>query len=240
MKSKCEFYCYLNTREKNKIITKKHEKTKLVAFDMDGVIIDSISSWKYIHDYFNTSNDHSVDDYLKGKIDDLEFIKRDAMLWEENGKLITKNKLRQIVSDVPLMKGAKGCINFLKEKGVKTAIVSAGLDVVADIVKEKLDIDYVFCNGVKEDKDGRLTAQGILEVKLMYKDKNILELSKTLDIPLEKIISVGNSCFDIPMLEVSGIGIAFNPDDDCVRESADYIVEVRDMSKLIPLFEKHL
>jgi len=178
MKSKCQFYCYLNTRETNSIITTNHDKIELVVFDMDGVIIDTISSWKYIHDYFETSNDHSVDDYLKGKIDDLEFIRRDALLWQENGRSITKNKLREIVSDVPLMKGAKECIDLLKKNNIKTAIVSAGLDVLADIVTEKLDIDYVFCNGVKTDEKGFLTGEGILEVQLMYKDKNILELSK--------------------------------------------------------------
>jgi len=43
--------------------------------DMDGVLTDTISSWKHIHDYFDTSNERSVDKYLKGKIDD----------WANNG-----------------------------------------------------------------------------------------------------------------------------------------------------------
>ena len=78
------------------------------------------------------------------------------------------------------------------------------------------------------------------ETLKLDKDKNILELSKKLNMPLEKIAAVGNSCFDIPMLEVSGIGIAFNSDDDCIREKADYVVEGRDLSRLIPIFEQHI
>jgi phosphoserine phosphatase len=225
----------MNTRKKNNVKTIKQDEIELVVFDMDGVIIDTISSWKYIHDYFGTSNNHSVDDYLKGKIDDLEFIRRDVMLWQEKGKLITKNKLVEIVSDVKLMQGTEKCINYLKKQDIKTAIISAGLDVFADIVKEKIDIDYVFCNGVKTDKDGRLTGEGILQVQLMYKDKNIENLSKKLNIPQGKIVSVGNSCFDIPMFEVSGLGIAFNPDDNCIRDAADYIVEEKDLTKIIPI-----
>lgn len=240
MEQKCRFYCYMNTRKSNSNVTTKQDKIGLVVFDMDGVIIDTISSWKYIHDYFGTSNDHSVDDYLKGNIDDLEFIRRDALLWQENGRPITKNKLVEIVSDVPLMKGAEECIDLLKKNNIKTAIVSAGLDVLADIVTEKLEIDYVFCNGVKADDNGFLTGEGILQVELMYKDKKVIELSKELSIPLEKIASVGNSCFDIPMFEVSGLGIAFNPDDDCVRKAADYIVEGRDLTKIIPIIKQHL
>ncbi|GAG99611.1 unnamed protein product, partial [marine sediment metagenome] len=91
-------------------------KIELVIFDMDGVLTDTISSWKYIHEYFGCSNERSVDEYLKGKIDDMEFIKRDATLWKEDGKPITRDRLVDILSDIPLMRGAEQCINALKEK----------------------------------------------------------------------------------------------------------------------------
>ncbi len=60
MNPKCPYYCYKNSR---KAIAKKidnTEKIKLVIFDMDGVLADTISSWKSIHDYFGTSNEKSV------------------------------------------------------------------------------------------------------------------------------------------------------------------------------------
>ena len=103
----CKYYCYLNTRSLRKINHDKLDKIKLVVFDMDGVLVDAVSSWKYIHDHFNTSNEKSVDDYVHGKIDDLEFIRRDVELWKINGKPIKMNKLEEILSDVPLMKGAE-------------------------------------------------------------------------------------------------------------------------------------
>ena len=85
MEQDCRFYCYRKTRELNHYKIDKAEKIELVIFDMDGVLTDIVSSWKYIHDYFDTSNERSVNDYLKGKIDDMEFIRRDAVLWKENG-----------------------------------------------------------------------------------------------------------------------------------------------------------
>jgi len=236
----CKYFCYRNTREPNEIKTSCKDIIELVIFDMDGVIANTISSWKYIHDYFGSTNERSVNEYLKGKIDDAEFIKRDVYLWRENGKIVQKDKLVKILSNVPLMDGAGQCISRIKKNNVKTAIVSAGLDILAERIAQELGIDYVFANGIKTDNNGRLTGKGIIGVKLMYKDKTVSRLSDQLGIPLERIAAVGNSCFDIPMLETCGLGIAFNPEDDCVRKKADIVIEGNDLGKILPILEKYM
>jgi phosphoserine phosphatase len=233
----CKFYCYRNTRKKNSFKPEKLESLELVIFDMDGVLTDIISSWKYIHDYFKTSNDRSVDEYLKGKIDDMEFIKRDVSLWKENGKFVTQDRLVEILSNVPFMNGADKCLKILKENNIKTAIVSAGLDILAKRTAEELNIDIVRSNGIKTDNAGHLTGEGILNVSLMYKDLAVKSLLKTLEIPLSKTASVGNSCFDIPMLEITGLSIAFNPSDDCTKKAADFTFIEKDLSKILSVFE---
>ena len=236
----CKFYCYRNTREPNKNRATRLDSIELVLFDMDGVLTDTISSWKYIHDYFGTSNERSVDAYLRGKIDDMEFIKRDVSLWREDGKPIARDKLVQLLSNIPLMKGAEQCVATLKDHNISTAIVSAGLYILAEKVAKKLDIDHVFANDIKTDKNGRLSGEGIVEVGLIHKDRNVIKLSNQLGIPLEKIVAVGNSCFDIPMLETCGMGIAFNPEDDCIKEAADIVVEGKDLSKILPFLKKYM
>jgi len=207
---------------------------------MDGVLTDIVSSWKHIHDYFNTSNERSVNEYLKGKIDDMEFIRRDAILWQENGKPITKKRLTEILSEVPLMKGAKKCLLELNQRGIKTAIISAGLDILAEKVANELLIDHVVANGLKTDDEGYINGVGILGVKLMYKDHAVKSLADKQKIPLENIASVGNSCFDIPMFESTGLSIAFNSEDECTRKAADIVVDGKDLSKILPLLEEYL
>jgi len=236
----CKYFCYRNTREPNKLKTSWNDTIELVIFDMDGVIVNTISSWKYIHDYFGSSNERSVNEYLKGKIDDAEFIKRDVYLWRENGKIVKKDKLVKILSNVPLMNGAGKCISKIKKNNIKTAIVSAGLDILAERIAQELGIDYVFANGIRTDKNGRLNGEGIIGVSLMYKDKTVNRLSDQLGIPLERIAAVGNSCFDIPMLETCGLGIAFNPEDDCIRQKADIVIEGNDLGKILPILEKYM
>lgn len=233
----CRYYCYKTNRTKVKPINSKMDKLELVVFDMDGVLTDIISSWKFIHDYFHTTNEKSVSDYVKGKINDKEFIKRDALLWLEDGKPIKKEKLVKILSDVPVMKGAKECVSVLDMNNIKTAIISAGLDILANRIAKELGINYVFSNGIKTDNKGYLIGEGIVNVQLKYKERTVRRLAKKLDIKYNRIAAVGNSCYDIPMFAVSGIGIAFNPDDECVKKAADYVVEKKDLNLIIPLLE---
>lgn len=233
---KCEF-CYRKFNFKKQNSLEKTVDVKLVVFDMDGVLTDTYSSWKYVHDFFNTSNEKSVNAYLKGEIDDMEFIRRDASLWKENGKSIRKDKLVKILSNVSLMKGAKECITALKKKNIKTAIVSAGLDILAERVGGELGIDYIYSNGIAVDKNGFLTEKGIIGVKLKAKDEVVRGLADKLGIDYSNIAAVGNSCFDISMFEVAGLGIAFNPDDDCVKKYADFVIDEKDLMQVCLVLE---
>jgi len=234
---KCEHYCYKNTRSSLNSINHNLKEIKLVVFDMDGVLLDVMSSWRYVHNYFGTCNDKSVDDYLKGKIDDLEFIRRDVSLWKIDNKPVKMQKIVDILSDVHVMKGAEACMFFLKQHKIKTAIISAGIDFLAEKIGKKFDFDFVFANGIKTDEKGFILEEGILKVQLMYKDKNIIHLSKILNITSENIVSVGNSCFDIPMFRESGLGIAFNPEDECTKDAAEVVINEKDLSKIIPYLE---
>ena len=99
---------------------------RLVVFDMDGVLADIESSWVFVHQRFGVNNDHSLHAYLRGEIDDLEFIRRDIALWRAKDHNLDEGRIARILEDVPLMAGAKKTISELATKGHKTAIVSAG------------------------------------------------------------------------------------------------------------------
>ena len=129
--SSCHRYCYLKTRKKLPTKPERNSQIKLVLFDMDGVLVDSISSWRHVHTHFLTNNDHAVDAYVRGKITDEEFIRHDVGQWKRNNEFILKKELQTIFSSVELMKGAKQCIQQLKTFDVKSGIVSAGIDVLA-------------------------------------------------------------------------------------------------------------
>jgi phosphoserine phosphatase len=240
MKSTCTYPCYRTNISPSVVREKKTAALSLVFFDMDGVLLDTVSSWKYIHEHFGTTNERSIMPYLRGDIDYLEFIRRDVSLWMKDGQHVKKATIQRILNTIPFVDGAKECIRFLNTHHIHTAIVSAGLDILADRVAHDLGIEYSFANSVKVGSDGRLTGEGVLHVELMSKDLVVKDLAKRLHIPLESCAAVGNSCFDIPMLEVCGLGIAFNPEDKCIMQSADVVVEGKDLCDVIPVFESVL
>lgn len=206
---------------------------RLVVFDMDGVLADAESSWVYVHRRFGVNNDHSLYAYLRGEIDDLEFIRRDIQLWLAKDPEITVSKIQTILADVPLMPGSHETVKTLRDRGIKTAIVSAGIDLLSERIADELGVDVDMANGLVTDNRGRLSGEGILRVRLMDKGDAVSEVAKRLDVPKEQVISVGNSRYDVTMFDQSGMGIAFMPSDDHVRGSANAVVEEKDLRGIL-------
>lgn len=231
----CKNHCYREKQSNKPLNISANGKIKLIVFDMDGVLADIRSSWRWIHKAFNKDNEASVRAFLRGEIDDEEFVRRDISVWHRNESLVTMMELKEILQDVPLMPGAEECVNLLHKEGITTAIVSAGVDVLAHTIAERLGIDEVIANRVHCDENGRLTGDGTVMVKLQEKGKTVQRLTKKLNIPQENCAAVGNSCFDISMFEACGLGIAFNPSDECVVREADVVIKEKDLRKIIPV-----
>jgi hypothetical protein len=42
------------------------------------------------------------------------------------------------------------------------------------------------------------------------------------------------------MLEITGLGVAFNPTDECIKEAADVIINGKDLSNILSAFESYI
>lgn len=207
---------------------------KLIAFDLDGVLVDIHSSWEYVHKHFGMNNDASLYEYIEGKIDDEEFMRRDIQLWKiGNNGSISIQDLERILSTAPLMNGASDALSGIRRIGMKSAIISGGLEILANRVARELSIDYVLANGVETDENGILTGEGISRVLVRDKGMAMKTLLDELGIRKEECIAVGNSEYDISMFDVAGFSIAFAPEDDLVRKRADAIVEEKDLREIL-------
>ena len=212
---------------------------KLVVFDMDGVLTEYFSSWVRVHEHFGTDNDEALRLYMEGKIDDEEFMRRDISLWTSRNEGLTGEHLKEILDTVPVRKGAKDLIEWVHTKGAKTAIVSGGIDILAERIGRQTDMDYIFSNIVEVGSDGKLTGNGISRVKLKDKAKTVRALRKELGVEKEDCAAVGDTNIDASMFSECGLGIAFNPKPSAtvLIDAADVIVESDDLCAIRPYLE---
>lgn len=201
---------------------------KLVAFDMDGTLVEVSSSWAFVHEHLGLSNAEGLRQFMEGTIDDLEFIRSDVRLWKSVRPGISVFDLEEILAEVPLMPGAPDLMRGLRERGILTAIVSGGIDLLARRIGRELQMDYVLANGIRTDAAGHLTEEGILRVPIKKKDEVLAGIQEQLGVRPEETASVGNSEIDVALFRRSRVGIAFKPEDQTVRDAATEVLSAVD------------
>jgi phosphoserine phosphatase len=210
---------------------------RLAAFDMDGTLVDARSSWAHVHDFFGESNSEALRLFLANQIDDAEFIRRDIRLWWKHDPALTLGRLEEILATVRLMPGADELFRGLRQRRVVTAIVSGGIDLLARRIARELSIDYVLANGFRVDATGRLTGEGLIRVPIKRKEEVLARIQAQLGIPPEETASVGNSEIDVGLFRRSRVGIAFEPEDDLVRQHATAVLTDRDLRRVLDVLD---
>jgi phosphoserine phosphatase len=208
---------------------------ELVCFDMDGVLIDVGSSWVMVHKHFGVSNDASLASYLRGEFDDAEFIRRDVRLWLDQRPKMRREDFERIFREPPLMPGVRATVAALRAEAVEVAIVSGGVDVMAENIARRLGIKHWAANGFEYDADGHITGEGIVRTPLNDKAAPVLRFADELDVPLHAVLAVGNSLPDVSMFDVAGRSVAFHPEDDYTRTHATWVVEDGPLDQIVPM-----
>ena len=183
---------------------------KAVCFDCDGVLVDTISSWRIIHEYFGTNSGEMLDRFLRGEISDAEFMADDIGLWKSVQPEIHRDELMRCYQGVKLMTGARELIDALQARGVIVAIVSAGVDLLIGSIAKMLNVDDWVSNGFQYDENGYLLDDGDVRVPAHHKDAMVEKFARINDLDPSEIISVGDNHTDMSM-RIPGSGfIGFN------------------------------
>ena len=128
--------------------------------------------------------------------------------------------LNEVKDEITLTPGARTLIRTLHRLGHKVGVVSGGfLDVIEPLLNE-LNIDYYRANKL-EIKDGKLT--GSITGAIIDRDAKANALRDFADkegVGLAQTIAIGDGANDLGMLEIAGLGIAFNA-KPAVRAAAD-------------------
>ena len=118
--------------------------------------------------------------------------------------------LQSVKAGITLTPGARTLIRTLHKLGHKVGVVSGGfLDVIEPLLQE-LKIDFYRANKL-EIKDGKLTGNllGAIIDKNAKADA-LREFAGAENVSLAQTIAIGDGANDLGMLEIAGLGIAFN------------------------------
>lgn len=195
-------------------------KIRLVVFDLDGTLTPVDSLWRYLHQAFGTWDQGKVASrkYRRGEISYTQWAEIDAACWAG----MPLSKVDRVIEDIPYRDGAKEVFQELKKREVTTAIVSAGLSLLADRAARDLGADCVFSNEL-ETNDGHLTGRIKVKVAVNNKREIIEQIADQFSLPLRKVALVGDRSFDLSHPEC--LRIAFKPKDVVARREADAVVE---------------
>jgi len=204
---------------------------KLIAFDLDGVLVDGWGSWAQVHKGLGTydvAKKHAKS-FFEGEISFEQWANLDVSLWK--GTSIAK--IEDILAATPLIRGIDETLPLLKRK-YKVAIISGGLKLMGDRLAKMFNLDYVVGNTLLVE-DGRVCGVGA-EVEFEGKGKILEDIARGENISLKECAAVGDYVNDIPMFEKAGFSLAFNPKDDRIIEHTDAVVYENDLRYILGYF----
>lgn len=205
----------------------KSQKYKLAMFDMDGTLIDGrsifvFSEKKGFKDKLLRSLQSDKEPYEKS-IEIAQFLHGTSSI-----------ELLEIFRKIPLHNNVEKVAQKLREKNVKTAVVTDSYQFIADDLKKRLHFDYAFANNL-------IIEQGIVTGKININNSSLKrcetgviysickglvldQLCTMLNITPAEIIAIGDGVVDIGMIKKAELGIAYNASEQ-VQKNADIVTD---------------
>ena len=203
----------------------------LVVFDVDSTLINEEAIELLAEHSGNREKVAEITERsMRGEIDfSTSLIERVATL-----KGLPESVLEQTAKSLTPTKGASELIQEIHTRGGKAAAVSGGFIQLLTGLKRELNLDYAQANTLGVE-NGKLTGEVVGElVNREAKAKYLKLWAQENDIPLERTFAIGDGANDLGMMAIAGLSVAFCA-KPVVRESADVVIDERDLTKVIAL-----
>ena len=135
---------------------------------------------------------------------------------------------------VTVTHGVPAMIEAVQAAGGAVGVVSGGFHEVVDPIAARLGLNYWRANRL-EVVDGRLTG-GLVGpvIDAAAKASTLREWASDFGVELSQTVAVGDGANDLPMMAITGLAVGFDAKAP-VRDEANVIMDVRDLSQLLPL-----
>ncbi len=207
----------------------KNRNKKIFISDMDSTVI--------AHETLNDVAEHLglkeevakiTEQAMAGTIDFEDSLQqRVKLLSEENAQAFDV-----VHSNLIINQGVETTLKTLKKYNVKTALVSGGFDITAQLVGEKLGFDYTYANTIEFDNDiitGNLIGDILGQES---KQQILLSLCKKHSTTPKNSIAIGDGANDLDMIKCADMGIAYIG-KPIVRQNANFQINLTDFTTVL-------
>ena len=205
------------------------EQAGLLVMDMDSTAIqieciDEIAKLAGTGDMVSAITERA----MRGELDFSQSLRQRVATLKDAPEGI----LQEVKQHLPLMPGLVETVKELKNHGWKVAIASGGFTYFAEVLQQKLDLDFIAANQF-EIIDGKLTGnvQGVI-VDAQYKAQTLQQLAQQFNIPTENTVAIGDGANDLTMMQVANVGVAYHAKPK-VQQLAQVIVNFTDLTALL-------
>lgn len=209
-------------------------KIKAVFFDMDGTIIRNIDSVRYL-----CTINKSLDELEKiERLEDnrsISWIEADYLKSELIKGLALRDVKDQFNDNIELIRNLDLVLAYLREKNIKSVLVTSGPIQVADILGAKFGFEEIY-GSLYETKERKFTGKILSHLGSKGKVQSLNEFCVKYNIRPEQCVAVGNSESDIDIFKECGRSIAINYSEELKGKASAYIM-TGDLLNIIAIFE---
>jgi len=193
----------------------------LIAFDFDGTLSDSemtvlLGEQLGVADEMANITERAMND----KLSYAESLRSRAELLTG----LSEADADDAYSEVVLRPDAASVIDRLREAGHTVAIFTGGFErgVAHALGDAGTEVDHIVANALPIE-DGELTGEVTGPLIEGTKDDQLEALAADLGVDMGETVAVGDGANDLPMLEVAGLAVGFEP-KPAVEPSCDDVV----------------
>lgn len=230
------------------------KKYRLCFFDMEGTLLAknksldngkvAPSAWtvlaKAISDSCYQDEELSKDRWLAGKyISYTAWMMDTVRIQIHHG--MRREHLKSVIDEARLHDGAGSLVDYLKQNGVATALISGGFKELADMTQVELGIDHAYsaCQYFFRE-DGSVVHYNLLptdeEGKLVFME----HLAKEYGVTLDECIFIGDGKNDVRLAQACGLSIAFNAQQELKDISTHTIDQPHEkLGELIDILKRY-
>jgi len=148
---------------------------------------------------------------------------------------LDENALTRVYEErLRLNRGAEIMLNTLRQKNIKTLLVSGGFTLFTERLKNQLGLDFAHSNTL-EIVNGKLTGKVLGKiVDAQGKADWLNRTRESLGLRPEQVIAMGDGANDLMMMAAAGISIAYHA-KPIVQQQAGYALNYVGLDGLLPL-----